>query len=283
MIGGFVVTGEDWRWTSWTILFVVVAILLPSCLMNETYKQAILKKRAKRLNIPGPPNPLAGKSVAQATKHFVTISLKRPLVMLFTEPVTSAISVYVAFNFAVLYSFFAVLPYVYMTVYDFSLNSIGLTFLGIGVGICLGAAFLIGPEGAVYRRKLRAAADKEADAVPPPESRLFGSMFGGPLISLSLFLFAWTAQNGVFWIVPVIAEAGFAMGFFCGTSISDAVIYSLLVRVRRSLNTVRVVFASAMMFLMDFYGPLYGASAVAAGTLLRYIAGTAFPLFAVQM
>lgn len=44
-----------------------------------------------------------------------------------------------------------------------------------------------------------------------------------------------------------------------------------------------VVFASAMMFLIDFYGPLFGASAVASGTLLRYIAGTAFPLFVVQM
>lgn len=227
MIGGFVVTAKGWRWTSWAILFFVVAILIPSFTMSETYKQAILKDRAKRLSIPGPPNPLADKSVGQATKHFLTISLKRPLAMLFTEPVTSAISAYVAFNFAVLYSFFTVLPYVYETVYDFSLDSIGLTFFGIGVGICLGAAFLIGPEGAVYRRRLRAATVKEADAVPPPESRLVGSMFGGPLICVSLFLFAWTAQNGVFWIVPVIAEAGFAMGFFCGTSVR-AVLHSLL-------------------------------------------------------
>lgn len=37
------------------------------------------------------------------------------------------------------------------------------------------------------------------------------------------------------------------------------------------------------MYIMEFYGPLYGASANAAGTLLRYLAGTAFPLFAVQM
>jgi hypothetical protein len=40
---------------------------------------------------------------------------------------------------------------------------------------------------------------------------------------------------------------------------------------------------ACVMYLMDFYGPRYGASAMAANNLLRYLIGAAFPLFAVQM
>lgn len=37
------------------------------------------------------------------------------------------------------------------------------------------------------------------------------------------------------------------------------------------------------LYLVDVYGPLNGASAMAANGLLRYALGAAFPLFTVQM
>lgn len=40
---------------------------------------------------------------------------------------------------------------------------------------------------------------------------------------------------------------------------------------------------ACVMYLMDFYGPASGASAMGANNLLRYLFGAAFPLFAVQM
>jgi hypothetical protein len=43
------------------------------------------------------------------------------------------------------------------------------------------------------------------------------------------------------------------------------------------------VFISASLYMMDVYGPLSGASAMAANGLLRYTMGAAFPLFTVQM
>lgn len=43
------------------------------------------------------------------------------------------------------------------------------------------------------------------------------------------------------------------------------------------------VFISAALYMIDVYGALNGASAMAANGLLRYIMGAAFPLFTVQM
>lgn len=43
------------------------------------------------------------------------------------------------------------------------------------------------------------------------------------------------------------------------------------------------VFYAAAVYLVDTYGPLNGASAMAANGIVRYILGGAFPLFTVQM
>ena len=44
-----------------------------------------------------------------------------------------------------------------------------------------------------------------------------------------------------------------------------------------------LVFFSAVLYTVDVYGAIHGASAVAANGLLRYILGATFPLFSVQM
>lgn len=38
----------------------------------------------------------------------------------------------------------------------------------------------------------------------------------------------------------------------------------------------------ANMYIMNTYGPLYGASAIAANRFLSYLFAVAFPLFAIQ-
>lgn len=56
VVGGFAAQYKGWRWTQWCILFVSLAMLLTSIPTQETYKKAILKKRAKRLGLAPPPN-----------------------------------------------------------------------------------------------------------------------------------------------------------------------------------------------------------------------------------
>lgn len=70
--------------------------------------------------------------------------------------------------------------------------------------------------------------------------------------------FATTAEKSISWAVPVLAGILFAMG-------------------------IVAVFISVALYMIDVYGPLSGASAMAANGLLRYTMGAAFPLFTVQM
>lgn len=189
--------------------------------------------------------------------------------MLFTEPIAGLFSLYISFNFAVQYSFFVAFPTVFEDAYGFNLGSQGLTFLGLGVGILIAivsiiinSKFIYAPLALRWKKRTPNAhgesKTKSVASTPPPEYRLFTAFPGSMLIPISLFLFAWTARPSVPWIVPVIAEALFGIG-----QVLD--------------------FMSCTMYLMDTYGPLYGASAMAANTLLRYSVGFAFPLFVDQM
>ena len=102
-----------------------------------------------------------------------------------------------------------------------------------------------------------------ADSPPPssapsPEERLYLAMLGSFLLPTSLFLFGWSAHYRLPWIVPVIAEALFGAGNL-------------------------VVFMVATLYMVNFYGAVRGASAMAANTMARYVLATALPLVSVQM
>lgn len=74
----------------------------------------------------------------------------------------------------------------------------------------------------------------------------------------SLFWFAWAARSSIHWISPVLAGIPFALGNLA-------------------------IFIAGALYIIDTYGPMNGASAVAANGLSRYTMGAVFPLFTFQM
>lgn len=261
-LGGYVAMKKGWRWTQWLILFwgaISYAISIPQ---KETYKKIILKKRAEKLGLPPPPNPLPP---GMSKLHFlVVVTILRPLTMLFTETIVAFFSVYTAFNFSVLFGFFAAFPVVFQSpypeiqIYHFNTGESGLVFLGIGIGVCLASLIFILIDRLIYRKK---TLKKQAagDFVPlPPEERLWAAMLGSFLLPVGLFWFAWSARPDVHWISPILATIPFGIGNM-------------------------LVFCSCVLYLIDTYGPLTGASAAAANGFLRYVVGAVFPLFTVQM
>jgi len=241
LVGGFATARFSWRWTSWITLFVVIPTYAITLGMKESYKITILRKRNPVLHPPHKINTAFFKTL-------ITATLIRPLNMLITEPIVLSFSLYVGFNFAVLYTFFACFPFVFKQAYGFDGSQTGMVFLANSVGCFCGMLTHIYIELKVYR--------KVKDA--KPEHRLYQAMVGSILLPIALFWFAWTAKKEVHWISPVLATVPFAWG-------------NLL------------VFISSCLYLIDTYGAQYGASALAANAFMRYIFGTAFPLFTLQM
>lgn len=253
IIGGFVAQFKDFRWTQWVILFFTLPTYLASLTMSETYKKAILIKRAKKLGLSGAPSTPHGWS---GVKVIMVGTIVRPLDMLFREPIVVAFSVYIAFVIAILFAFFESFPLVFGGVYGFEVYQSGLTFIGIGVGVLLASCTLLLLNRLVFAKKVQEAHSHDTNAAP--EHRLYGAMCGSVGVTVGLFWFAWTARSSVHWIVPIIGTIPFGWGNVC-------------------------IFVSAAKYLVDVYGPKTGASAIAANGLLRYLAGAAFPLFTIQM
>lgn len=181
VIGGFAAQFKGWRWTQWCTIFVglaATALILP---MSETHKKTILQRRAKKLGIAPPPGPpVIGLAYA---KMLITITLIRPLNMLFTEPIVALLSLYTAFTFSVLFAFFAAYPYTFESVYGFNTWQYGLTFLGIGLGVLL-AVLTAMIVNRVYYLKHHHRVQREGKRAPPPEYRLMCAQLGSFGISI---------------------------------------------------------------------------------------------------
>jgi multidrug resistance protein len=265
LLGAAVSRTEGWRWTSWVVLFfTVVLVIIPAPFYKESYKPVLLRRRAKQRNLPIPRLPTEGLSWPKVISTYASKTLSRPMHMLLTEPIIAAFNTYSAFNFGLLYSFFDAFPYVFKTEYGFDSLSTGLTFIALGVGVLLAGGCIVCFSKSYYVPRVQeAVANKEP---PPdyatsrlvPEKRLPLAMVGGPCLTAGLFLFGWSAAYRVHWMAPTIGEGLFGFANM-------------------------LILMSCMMYLMDTYGPLYGASAMASNAILRYVLGGTFPLFAVPM
>ncbi|KAI1347664.1 MFS multidrug transporter-like protein [Xylaria sp. FL0043] len=251
LIGGYTLeTRGDWRWLMWVMLLIAGPIGILALPSRETSKKIILAQRAKQRGVPGPPRP----PPLTALKMLFVITLVRPLKMLVSEPIVMSWALYHSFVFGVLFAFFESYPYVFGRVYGFSSGQIGLAFLGIFIGNLLAVVTFGIIDKVVYQKKKVLC----APAKPPPEERLYTSMLGAFGIPVALFWFAWTARADIHFLVPIAAGIPFGWG-------------------------VVTLFLGGITFLLDTYGAMYSASAVAANGLLRYAFGAGFPLFTIQM
>jgi multidrug resistance protein len=255
LIGGFVAEAKGWRWTQWTTLFFAAAVFPLLGFVHESYRKVILKRlaRSEGFELPEPQ-----RDSSKVIRYFFTTTISRPVHMLFTEPIVGFVCLYCSFQFALLYMFIVGSPWVYETTYGFNIKEQSLSFFGLIVGAICACGTLITMDSYIYQSKWRQFRATSSNAEFPPEHRLYPSMLGSILLPTGLFFFAWTARPSIHFIVPVVAQGITMLG-------------SIL------------VYVGANMYMLDTYGPLYGASAAGANSLARYMLTTGFPLFTIQM
>lgn len=231
------------------LFFCALSLALIIPFGKETFHAVLKRRRAKQLGHTVQPSP----ALRDQVRLFVTITIFRPLLMLFTEPIVGLICLYVSCSFATLFTFFAAVPYIFKRVYDFSAEQAGLVFLSVVVGCVLGTVTIILCDVFLYRRQI----PKHPPHMVPPEYRLYPAMIGSIGMPVGLFWFAWTSRSDISWASPVIAIVPFAWGNLC-------------------------LFISTVQYTVDTYTGTVVASATSANSLTRYGLAGAFPLFTLQ-
>ncbi|KAI9170817.1 Efflux pump rdc3 [Paramyrothecium foliicola] len=138
-----------------------------------------------------------------------------------------------------------------MDVYNFESDVVGLVFLGLGVGSTVGLALF----STTSDRHARRRAERDG-AGPKPEYRLWLLPYAAVSMPVGLFIYGWTAEYSVHWIVPVAAHT--FVGFSMVVSIMCVTTY-----------------------MIDTF-TIYAASATAANTVVRSIGGALLPLIGLR-
>ncbi|KAL8988561.1 MAG: hypothetical protein Q9177_002386 [Variospora cf. flavescens] len=245
--GGYLAQAKGWRWVFWLIAIVAGAITLFSFIfLRETYPPILLERKAKKLRSETNNNNLRGKYTSDLPPlTLFKRAIFRPLKLLFLSPIVLALSTFMAVVYGYLYLLFTTLTVVFESSYGFSFGSIGLTFLGIGIG-CLFGLFIF---GGVSDRILKA---KSRNGGMKPEYRLPPMIPGAFIIPIGLFLYGWTAEERVHWIAPIIGTGFVGLGLIA-------------------------TFLPVITYLVDAF-PIYAASATAASIIFRSLLGALLPL-----
>ena len=199
--GGFLVASTSWRWVFWILAMAggVFGIIM-YFVAQETYHTIILDKKVARLRKETGNMDLCSKLDSGLTpKQFFIRAVARPMKMLFFSPIVGLMSLYISINYGILYLFFTTMTFVFEGKYGFSSGAVGLSYLGMGVGMILGMGVL----GTMSDRNIKKHQAK-GNAKPEHRLPLFLTIPGAILMPVGIFLYGWTTYYGVHWIVPII-------------------------------------------------------------------------------
>ena len=253
--GGFITQNTTWRWTFWaTSIADGVIQIMGLFFLKETYPPKLLLAKANKLRKESGNQALhtefehPERTFANTMKR----SLIRPFKLLGTQPIVQVLAIYMAYLYGLIYLVLSTFPGLWENQYHESVGIGGLNYVSLGVGFFLGTQICAPVNDRIYRRL-----KKKNDNVGRPEFRIPLMIPGSLLVPTGLFIYGWTSQYHTHWIGPNIGAALFSAGAIIG-------------------------FQCIQTYLVDSY-TRFAASAIAAATVLRSLAGFGFPLFAPYM
>jgi len=247
VVGSYLSAAAGWRWDFYLLAIITgILLVLTMIYQRETYPPVLLERKAKRLRKEtGNAKLRSALQSPKTPRELFLLSIVRPLKMLCFSPIVFGVSLYIAVTYGYLYLLFTTVTFVFEDQYNISSSNVGLVYLGIGLGQLTGLSIF-----GYYSDKLLRKWAKGGEL--KPELRLPLLWPGAFLIPTGLFIYGWSAEYKVHWIVPLIGTFIFGAGMI-------------------------ITFMPIGTYLVDAYTS-YAASAMAANTVLRSIGGALLPL-----
>ncbi|KAF2131832.1 MFS general substrate transporter [Dothidotthia symphoricarpi CBS 119687] len=253
--GGFISENTTWRWCFYsTTIFTAMVQCFGVFFLQETYAPKLLAWKRDKLRKETGNTELHTEfdSPDRTLLKTIQIAMQRPFKLLFTQPIVQVLAAYMAYLYGLMYLMLSTFPGLWENQYGESVGIGSLNFISMGLGFFLGTQITAPLNDMLYRRL-----KKRNNGVGKPEFRVPIMIPASLLVPTGLFWYGWSAQAKLHWIMPNIGAA-----LFCGGVI--------------------IGFQCIQTYLVDSY-TRYAASAIAAATVLRSLAGFGFPLFATYL
>ncbi|KAI9666271.1 MAG: hypothetical protein M1821_004206 [Bathelium mastoideum] len=255
ILGGFIAKYTTWRWAFFSTSILSACIqLLGLVLLEETYPPLLLRRRKRKIiKETGDTRYYTNFDyLDNVGARILSQNLIRPFKLLATQPIVQVLALYNAFLYGNTYIFYADFVNLWTNQYHESVQIAGLNYISIAISSGIATAIYTLTIDRIYR-----AMTRRNDGKGKPEFRIPVMAPGTLLLGIGLFWYGWSAQAKVHWIMPNIG---------CGLFVAGAVVCT----------------SSVNAYIVDTYGQ-YSASAIAAISILRCVAGFTFPLFAPKM
>lgn len=254
IIGGVVTQTVSWRWTFWVLsIYDAILVIVGLFLLPETYEPILLERMAAKLRKEtGKPYHTEAPDATHSLGTKLSRSLTRPFRLLFTQPVLQVLSLFLAYNFGILYIALSTFATLWIERYGQTETQSGLNYIALVLGYTVASQVGSRVTDELWKRLKARHGENTA-----PEYRVPLMIPGAVLIPLGLFMYGWAAERRLHWAVPDVGIAIFGCGIILNTQAMQA-------------------------YVIDAYRR-YVASASAASQCLRNVAGFAFPLFAPAM
>ena len=234
IVGGWIAqTIKSWRWTFYVCAIATAIVLIIGTLtLPETF--------APKLN-----------QTKKTPLSQMLRTLRRPFMLLGTQPIIQVLAAYAAIIFGTYYIFLTTIVGVFRDNYQQPVGIASLHYIARLLGFIASIVASSTAMDALYRRLSK---DR-----PSPEARIPYLGASGTFLPIGLLLYGWTTQYTVFWFVPDIGL------FFIGLGILAPL-------------------AAIQHYILDCYSRNgFAASALAAMNVARFLAGFGFPSFADEL
>ncbi|QVM10970.1 hypothetical protein D8B26_005621 [Coccidioides posadasii str. Silveira] len=218
-------------------------------LLRETYAPVILGRKASQLRQETGNMELTTKyDKGETPGYLFKMAILRPTKLLLFSPIVFLMALKITISYGYSYFLFTTFPFVFGKQYGFKPSSIGLVYIGIGIGYVVTQIIAALFSDRYIARMKRA----NANGPPKPEWRLPPLALGAIVLPLGYLFYGWTAMYRLHWLVPIFGTALIGAGTLC-------------------------YFFSIMAYLIDTY-TIYSASAISANIVLRSIVAATLPL-----
>lgn len=193
----------------WVQLIVNGAVLIVEfAFLRETRGSVILTRRARKLRKETGDNRYraAVELEAPSLKALLHASTTRAALLLVREPVVFTFSLWLAYEWALIFALFSGIPIVFQNIHGWGVGVGGLAYIGPIIGCFIGWGF------SFHGQKLYADAQRKNGGIPVPEARLYYATVGGIGSTIAMFIFGFTSYKHVHWMGP---EVGLTLLIAC--------------------------------------------------------------------
>ncbi|OJI90035.1 hypothetical protein ASPTUDRAFT_36646 [Aspergillus tubingensis CBS 134.48] len=248
IIGSYLGEKAGWRWAFWlpTIATGTLSLLI-LVVYRETYSVTLQKRKAKQQGLEG--GTESPEDTEKTASHVFFKTILRPLRLLIRSPMLILVTLYLSVVYGYTYLVMTTIATLFQDVYGFSEGASGLAFLGLCLGLILGAflcSFLL--DRYVRTARARSGTSKPEQRLPPVLIACF-------IMSGGLFLFGWTAQYHVQWIAPIIGTGIIGFGLVSTTITLQTYVVDLFGIYAASATSAMLVPRNACAAFLPLAGP----------------------------